>query len=168
MTKSLINAEAQTPGRVRQVVLPPAVRALSMLSHVDYEDAFLVDVGPTRERPAEQWARAFMEGAPITVRRTLQSGWTGIGLKLGGKPSDRFVLGWEIRRNLPEFVLLGADSRVGMPAELLFKREQHALLFATLVQHDNQAARLLWAGVEPVHVPVVRRVLEQASRRCSP
>lgn len=168
MTERLITAQAQTPGRVRQVELPPAVRALSMLSHVDYEDAFLVDVGPPWECTAEQWARAFLEDAPLTVRRTLQSGWTGIGLKLGGKPSDRSVLGWEIRRNLPEFLLLAADSRVGMPAELLFKREQHALLCATLVQHNNQAARLLWAGVEPVHVPVVRRVLEQASRRCSP
>lgn len=159
---------AQTPGRVRRVELPPAVRELSMLSHVDYEDAFLVDVGRTRERTAEQWARAVMEDAPITVRRALQSGWTGIGLKLGGKPSDRFVLGWEIRRDTPEWVLLGADSRVGMPAELLFKREQHALLFATLVQHNNQAARLLWAGIEPVHVPVVRHLLEQAGRRCGP
>lgn len=168
MSESLITAQAQTPDRVRQVALPPGVRALSMLSHVDYEDAFLVDVGQTRERTAEQWARAVMEDAPLTVRRTLQSGWTGIGLKLGGKPADRFVLGWEIRRNTPELVLLGADSWVGMPAELLFKREQHTLLCATLVQHNNQAARLLWAGVEPVHVPVVRRVLEQASRRCSP
>ncbi len=109
-----------------------------------------------------------MEDAPMTVRRTLQTGWTGIGLKLGETPSDRFVLGWEIRRNTPEFVLLGADSRIGMPGELLFKCEQHALLLATFVQHDNQAARARWAGVEPVHVPVVRRVLEQASRRYSP
>jgi hypothetical protein len=168
VTENLITPQAPAPSRVRQVAVPPAVRALSTLSHVDYADAFLVDVGPTRERTAEQWSRAVMEDAPITVRRTLQSGWTGIGLKLAGKPSDRFVLGWEIRRNVPELVLLGADSRIGMSGELLFKREQDTLLFATFVQHDNHAARALWAGVEPVHVPVVRRVLEHASRRCNP
>jgi sirohydrochlorin ferrochelatase len=76
------------------------------------------------------------------------------------------VLGWEIRRITPQFVLLGADSRIGMPGELLFKRQRHTMLSATFVQHDNDAARAV--GVEPVHVSLVRRHLEQASRRCSP
>jgi hypothetical protein len=39
-------------GRVRQVTLPPAARALSTLSHVDYEDAFLVETGQLRYFPA--------------------------------------------------------------------------------------------------------------------
>ena len=51
-----------------------------------------------------------------------------------------------------------------MPGELLFKRERDALLFATFVQHDNPVARAVWAGVEPVHVPIVRRVLEHAAQ----
>ncbi len=46
------------PGAVRQVTLPPAARALSTLSHVDYEDAFLVETGPAQDRTGEQWARA--------------------------------------------------------------------------------------------------------------
>ncbi len=70
-----------------------------------------------------------------------------------------------MRVSTPDVLLLGAGSRVGMPAELLFKRERHALLFATFVQQDNPVARGLWAGVEPVHVPIVRRLLEQAGRR---
>jgi hypothetical protein len=43
-------------GRVRQVTLPPAARALSTLSRVDYEDAFLVETGPAQDRTGEQWA----------------------------------------------------------------------------------------------------------------
>ena len=36
----------ETPGRVRQVAVPPAARTLSTLAHIDYEDAFLVETGP--------------------------------------------------------------------------------------------------------------------------
>ena len=168
MAETPITQNVESVARVRQVAVPAAARALSALVHIDYEDAFLVDVGPTGERTAEAWARAVMEDAPAIVRRALQSGWSAIGLKLGESPPDRFVLGWEIRRSTPGFVLLGADSRIGMPGELLFKRKQDSLLFATFVQHDNHAARVLWAGVEPVHVPIVRQVLEQASRRWRP
>jgi hypothetical protein len=106
------------PGTVRQVAVPPDARALSTLSHIDYEDAFLVDV-PTREWTAEQFARAILDDAPISIRRALMTG------------------------------------------ELLFKRQQHTLLFATFVQQDNHLARATWAGVEPVHVQVVRYVLAQ-------
>jgi hypothetical protein len=159
----LPTGEHRAPGRI-----PQSARALSTLSHINYEDAFLVDVGPPQERTAEQWARAVLEEAPASVRRTLQSGWSAIGLKRGGAPPERSVLGWEIRRSTTEFVLLGANSRIGMAGELLFRRRRHTLLFATLVQQDNPIARAVWARVEPVHISVVRRVLEQASRRCRP
>jgi hypothetical protein len=148
-----------------QIAVPADARALSMLAHVDYEDAFLVEGVPVHERTAEQWARTVLEEAPIGMRAALQTGWSALGLKLGGDGSDRFVLGWEVRRRTPDFVLLGAGSHIGMPGELLFNRERRALLFSTFVQHDNAGARALWAGVEPVHVPIVRRILEDARRR---
>jgi hypothetical protein len=148
---------------LRQIELPPAARALSTLAHIDYEDAFLIETERAQDKTAEEWARSILEGAPVKLRAMLTSGWTAIGLKLGR--GDRYVLGWEIRASTPGFVLLGADSRLGMPAQLLFKREPGALLFATFVQHDNQVARAVWVGTEPVHVPTVRHVLEQARRR---
>jgi hypothetical protein len=150
---------------VRQVPVPPAARALSTLHRVDYEDAFRVDAGTAGGRTAEQWARAVLEEAPLSVRSTLLSGWSAIGLKLRCGRSHRSVLGWEVRRRTDDVVLLGADSRIGMPGELLVKRESHELLFATFVQQDNHVARAVWTAIEPVHVPIVRSVLEQATRR---
>jgi hypothetical protein len=150
---------------VRQIAVPPAARALSTLPRIDYADCFLVETGPFEDRTAEQWARAIMEDAPLAIRRSLQSGWSAIGLKLGPTRSDGFVLGWEVRLSAPGVVLLAAGSRIGMPGELLFKRQRHALLFATFVQHQTPVSRAVWAGVEPVHVPIVRRLLEQASER---
>jgi Protein of unknown function (DUF2867) len=152
-------------GRVRQVAVPPSARALSTLPHVDYEDAFLVEIGSVQDRTAEQWARAVLEEAPLIMRSTLFWAWSALGLQLGSTRSDRFVLGWEVRRSTPDVVLLGAGSRLGLRAELLLKRQQETLLFDTFVQKKNHIARAVWAGIEPGHRPVVRYVLEQASRR---
>jgi hypothetical protein len=152
---------------VRQITVPPAARALCTLSEIDYEDAFLVVTGTTHDRTGEQWARAILEGAPAIVGRALRWGWSALGLQLGSTESDGFVLGWELRRSTTDFALLGANSSIGMPAELLFKRQRHNLLVSTFVRHENALARALWAGVEPVHRPVVRYVLERASSRGS-
>jgi hypothetical protein len=56
-------------------------------------------------------------------------------------------------------------SRVGMPAELLFKPEEGRLLFATLVRHENLATKAVWAAVEPRHRRIVPRLLGEAAAR---
>jgi hypothetical protein len=94
---------SSTPGRVREVAVPPAARRLSTLSRVDYEDAFLIDVGPAHDRTPEQWARVILEDAPITLRGVLRSGWSALGLKRGSARSERSVLGWQVLRSTPEF-----------------------------------------------------------------
>ena len=143
---------------VRQVDLPSSARALSTLARVDYCDAFLFDVGATHDESAEDLIREILEGAPLAVRTQLLSGWSAIGLKVGNT-SERSVLGWEVRRTVPDHVLLGAESRIGMPGELLLKKEDDALLFATFVAQRNLVARAVWAITEPVHVRVVRDIL---------
>jgi hypothetical protein len=154
---------AVAAGTVRQVTLPSAARALSTLSRVDYEDAFLVETGPADDRTGEQWARAILEGAPASTRSALSRGWAALGLRLGSAHSDRFVLGWEVRRSTPDLALLGASGRLGLSGELLFERQQHTLLFATFVQLDNRIARGLWARIAPRHRQVVRDLLEDGA-----
>jgi hypothetical protein len=161
-----IAAEVPEASRgVRQVEVPAAARGRSTLGQIDYEDAFLVDTGAADDRTAEEWARAMLEDAPAVVRKTLVTGWSSLGLQIGSARSERLVLGWEIRRNAPDHVLLGARSRVGLPAELLFERGDRTLLFATFVRQENAAARAAWAGVIPLHHQVVRRLLEAGRSR---
>ena len=149
---------------VRRLPVPAAIRELSTLARVDYADTFLVDVGGADGRPAEAWARAVLEDAPLRRRSGLLSGWTALGLRLDvGDPEA--VLGWRIRRSTPDAVLLGAGGRLGLSAELLFRREGGNLRFATFVRLDGRAARLAWAGVERVHDPVVRSLLGEARDR---
>jgi hypothetical protein len=168
MAETPIMPQVDAPGRVRKIAVPQDVRALSALSCIDYADAFLVNVGTVSERSAEQWARAILEDSPATLRHPLLSGWSAIGLKLDGGRGGQTVLGWPIRNRTPEYVLLAADGRIGLSGELLFKRNQDTLHYSTFVRHDNPAARALWAGVVRVHVPTVRYLLKQASRRCRP
>jgi hypothetical protein len=151
--------------RVLRVEVPPAARALCTLPHVDYEDAFLVDIGRVEDRTAEQWARAILDDAPAIVRATLVTGWSALGLQIGSPGSDGSLLGWEVRRSTPDYALLGAGSRLGMPAELLFKRQEQRLLFATFVRQENRLGRATWAAVEHVHRPIVRSLLEEAGSR---
>jgi hypothetical protein len=145
--------------------MPPTARLLSTLSHIDYEDAFLVQVGAAQDRTGEQWARAILQDAPILTRSALMLGWSSLGLRLSPARSDQYVLGWKVLLSTPGFALLAAGSRLGLLAQLLFTRHGRGLLFCTFVQHENAVARAVWAGVEPIHRQVVPHVLEQASRR---
>ena len=149
---------------VRHVDPPPSARTLSTLPRIDYCDAFLFGEDSTHDESAEDLMREVLEGAPLAVRTRLLSGWTSIGLKVR-HASTESVLGWEVRRSAPDHVLLGADSRIGMPGELLLKKEDGALLFATFVAQRNLIARAVWAVTQPVHVRVVRDILGHASQR---
>lgn len=153
-----------TPG-VRQVAVPAAARALITLSRIDYTDAFRVDTGRAQHRTAVQWARAILEDASSPLPTKLLLGWKMIGLALVENQRRRAVLGWEIGTSTPEFVLLGAESRLGMRGQLLFKCEGDALLFATFVQHDSHAARAVWAAVQRKHLRIVGNLLEDANQR---
>src|SRR6185312_11545368 len=135
-------ADGSTPmtDEVRQIAVPSSARALSTLPCIDYCDAFLFDVGSRRDESAEDLIRDVLEGAALTVRTQLLSGWSTIGLKVSSG-SEGSVLGWDVRRSMPDHVLLGADSRIGMPGELLLKKEDGALLFATFVAQRNLIAR---------------------------
>jgi hypothetical protein len=159
-----VTAPAASPGTVREVDMPPEARALTTLPRLDYEDAFIADVGAPYARTGEQWARAMLEDAPATTRVALRRGWCALGLRLGSTRDERRVLGWELRRNAPDFALLHAGSRLGLEGEVLFKPQHDGLLFATFVQLRNPIARAVWARIAPGHQGLVRHLLEQTGR----
>jgi hypothetical protein len=75
------------------------------------------------------------------------------------------VLGWPIRDRTQDHMLLSAESRLGMPAELLFAQREGMLLFATLIRFDLPPMRILWHGVERPHKRIVRILLTHAAQR---
>ena len=156
--------EATASDLVRQAKVPAAARALARLSAVDYEDGFLLATRLDAERSGEEWARCTLEGAPGNLQRSLRWGWAALGLKLDRGDCERSVLGWDLLHSDGHFALLGAGSRIGMPAELLFKPEGDTLFFATFVQQRNLLAKALWAAIAPRHRRVVPYLLARAAR----
>jgi hypothetical protein len=148
---------------VERVSLPARARAVSTLARLDYSDAFLVDVGV--ELGPRQWASTMLQEAPIAMRLQLISGWSALGLRLGGPWAADRVLGWKVVQSTPEFVLLQANSWVGLGAELLFYRRRGGVLFATLMRHDNRVAGAVWRLITPTHQAVVGSLLRHAARR---
>jgi hypothetical protein len=163
MTTTAAADRVVRPSTVSQVALPADARALSTLARIDYEDAFTVHAGV--ERTAEQWARAVLQDPPLAVRTRLVLGWTALGLRLGPPWSGQRVLGWKVKQSRPGVILLAAGSWLGLRGELLFRSEPHGLLFATFVQHNNPAARGVWARITPKHQLVVRSLLTHAAGR---
>jgi len=90
--------------------LPPEVRALTTLDHVDDTDAFRLETGLAEERTAEEWARAPLEEAPAATRTTLRREWFELDVQLGSTEDERLVLGWPVRWNSPKYVRLAARS----------------------------------------------------------
>ncbi|MBO0728305.1 MAG: hypothetical protein J2P57_03535 [Acidimicrobiaceae bacterium] len=146
---------------VEQIDVSPGARARTTLERVDYADEFLVDIGARQPRTAEQWSRTFLEEAPLHLQEALGRGWRGLGLRLGPARCEQFVAGWAVRSNVPDAVLLGADSVLGLRGELLFVCEDDVLRYATFVRLAHSAARAAWAAVAPAHRQFVRRLLEQ-------
>ena len=149
--------------RVTQVTASRSLERYSALPRVDHEDTWCVRMDGWPDRPAERCGRIVLEEAAPATRIGLRPGWTNIGLKLENGADT--ILGWKIRLNTPDLMVLALPSRVGMPAELIFRRDGQDLLFATVVEHRSVVAPLIWRAILPVHVPVVRGLLKDACSR---
>lgn len=160
---SLEPSAARVDRGVRQIPLPVEARNRSTLPRLDYTDSFLVATDRVQELTAEQWARRMLEAAPPWWQRSLPRGWRTLGLEHGPASSADFVLGWPIRQSTDDYLLLGASGHRGLSAELLFERRPDGLLFATLIQQHNLAAKLEWAAIGPPHRQVVSYLLRHAS-----
>jgi hypothetical protein len=106
-----------------------------------------------------------LNDAPLTVRSRLVAGWLALGLNLRGPWAAQQVLGWKVQHSDPDFVLLSANSWLGLRGQLLFAREPRGVLFATLIQQNNTVARSLWVTITHKHQQVVQSLLVHAARR---
>jgi hypothetical protein len=153
--------------RTSEVEVPADAAALSTLPRIDYRDGFRLVLPDGPDLSGEEWAREMLEGAPPNTRRSLRRGWPLLGLKMAPDGSGGAILGWRLRHSADDYAMLGADSRIGMPAELLLRPEPGGLFFATFIQMRNPFVRALWAPVGPPHRRVVPALMRHAARRVS-
>jgi hypothetical protein len=152
---------------VREVEVSAGALGLSTLPWVDYRDGFRLDLPGGPELSGEEWAREMLEGAAPETRRSLRRGWPLIGLKMAPRGAEGAILGWRLRHSGPDYALLGAESRIGMPAELLFRPEPGGFFFATFIQQRNPFVHMLWAPIGPPHRRIVPALMRKAAGRVS-
>ena len=149
---------------VKEVPMPPEARALSTLPRIDYTDSFVAETAEAQNRTAEEWARRMLEQAPMSFRVGAPATWFSLGLKHGAPWSGDHVLGWPVRHREPDYLLLGADGRLGASAELLLKRGTNSIFFATLLQIDSLVMKRIWSAMEAPHRRVVASLLGRGVR----
>ena len=151
---------ARSP-RPYQVSLPSAPLLAHALPHVDWSDAFAVQVlGDAPRRDPQEWADAVFHGPPLWIRvlfgvRELLVGV--VGIERGG----RHVFD-TVSRTADE-VLLGVDqSHLSFRASVLVERDR--VVVTTLVQLRSRRGAAYFALVRRIHPLVVRSMLARAAR----
>jgi hypothetical protein len=82
----LLRRTAVPPGRASRVAVPPAAHACSALSHVDHEDAVIVEVGLDQERAGSGPSDLASHSRSSPEPRSGRGGWA-LGLRLGAARS---------------------------------------------------------------------------------
>lgn len=135
--------------------------------HVDYADAFEIELADPDSRTAEEFARAALEGSPPALRDLI---WFVhryvIGFALAPRSSADHVLGWTIRTAEPDIVVLEAESRLAR-ARLVGRRLDSTRRSITtyLFYRRPLRARALWSLIGPIHRWAAPYLLEQVARR---
>lgn len=114
----------------------------------DYVDLFVADVPHARERTAEQWARATMEGASAVGR--FLAWQTLLALRLDHSPSPDRIAGWRIAHRGEGWIRVEASSW-HTEASMVFSIEEERVLFATFLRYRKPPAALIWGGLSAVH-----------------
>jgi hypothetical protein len=167
---------------VRTIAPPTGVAELAALDRVDYQEAFAfaaeAGVAETRGaaggagggtaagsvRSPEEWARRILEGAPPRKRAAMLLVWTALGIRLAPLGSPGQVLGWRIRYNGPDAIVLGVRAAAGLTARVVIQADAERVVHAMLVRYDRAIARRVWTVLGPRHHRFVADLLDRASR----
>jgi hypothetical protein len=145
----------------QRVSMPARVAALKLLDRVDYQDAFSLET--TVVRTPEEWTRLVLDSAPNVLRSFVRYAHLALGLRLGPRGSPDHLWGWTVLQSGPEAFVLGADGGLGTP-RIVVLTPPGGLVFATILRFSGFRARLVWAGVAPIHRAVARSLLDRTSK----
>src|SRR5689334_2495271 len=140
------------------------LRAWCTLDRIDHVDTHLLPTADPRSRTPEQWAREILEGPGPAMRARLTAGWTMLGLRVHHLGADA-IAGWPVVHRDADYVVLQADSLLGLTGQLMTRVTDAGVEFATFARLSNPVARALWARVLPTHLDIVERLLQEAAER---
>ena len=148
---------------VREVDVPPDAAALAGLEPISYREGFTF-TGAVQRRP-EEWARLTLEEASMGERLAMLSTWVALGVGLAPLGSPGQVLGWRIRHQDPDAIVLGTRALVGLTARIVIRTDGPDVLHTMVVRYDRGLGARLWPRVAPRHHRFVIGLLERAATR---
>lgn len=138
--------------------LPADVRALTTLTDPDYADLYTATTS-AEGRPAERWARAVLEEAPLS-RRSAYRLWRFLGLRLGPQGAPGHVQGWVIADQGDEWIRLETASWY-MTVQAILRSAGTTVSVSLFLRYDHPVAPLVWAPVSVMHQRAVPIMLRQ-------
>jgi hypothetical protein len=151
----------QPGGVVRVHDIPASLRDLCPFEP-DYVDMFTSRAPGARQTPAEQWARAAMEGAAAPGRFLAWRVLCALRLQDGDGPEH--IAGWRIADRGETWIRVEARSWF-MTANIVFRTDEDRVLFGTFVRYDARVGRLIWTPVSAGHRTVAPGFLAGGVRR---
>jgi hypothetical protein len=131
---------------VQATIVPADIVELAALEPVHYQEAFTFSA--TVERSPEDWARLILEDAPPTDRAKMLRTWCTLGVGLAAPGTAGQVLGWRIRHNGPDAIVLGMRAAVGVTARIILHAEPQNVVQAMLIRFDRLIAWPIWAMIQ--------------------
>jgi hypothetical protein len=145
----------------QKIPVPAHVAALRLLDRVDYQDAFSLET-PVVRTP-EEWTRLVLDRAPNVLRSFVRYAHLALGLRLAPRGSPDHLWGWAVLQSGPDAFVLGAGGGLGTP-RIVVLTPPGGVVFATILRFSGLRARVVWAGVAPIHRAVARYLLDRTSK----
>jgi len=144
--------------------VPESIRSLAGLANPDYLDVFTGTTKKASGKPAEDLARAVLEGGPSYLRLgVFVAQRLVLGMRLGPRRSPDYIHGWKITDRHHGWVRIeGASWMVTM--SLVFKVDGAGLSMATFIRYDRRMAALVWPPVSLAHRQVALALIRRALR----
>jgi hypothetical protein len=144
--------------------VPESIRSLGGLANPDYLDLFTATTNEASEKPAVDWARVVLEGAPYYIRPgVFVAQRLLLGLRLGPRRSPDYIIGWKIADRGEGWVRIEAASWM-MTASLVFKVDEVGLSMAAFFRYDRRMAALVWPPISIAHRKVGLALMRRALR----
>jgi len=152
----------RVPSFAWQRDVPESIRSLSDLANPDYLDLFTATTNEASGKPAEDWARAVLEGGPGYLRLgVFVAQRLVLGLRLGPRRSPDYIHGWKIAKRDHSWIRIEGASWM-VTTCLVFKVDEARLSMATFICYDRWMAALVWPPVSIVHRKVGLALMRRA------
>ncbi len=154
-----------TPSSPKARRRPPEDEPLvAQLGDYDYADSFEIRLGEPDDRPAEEWMRSAIGGAPTAIKATVGIAWRYLLRFELHAHEPGHLFGMPIVESTPDLAYMRGDSPL-LVGHLIGRRLEPTLITLTtaLTYKQPRLAAPVWATAGPAHRRIAPYLLERVA-----